>query len=69
MVLLRHARETYERSTMYGATAHVNTHGVGSISIETDQANIDIELKDGALNSLQDAENSSKIEVPENKDR
>ncbi|NWK73965.1 AI-2E family transporter [Acinetobacter cumulans] len=70
VVLLRHARETYERSTIYvGANAHVNTHGAGSISIETEQANIDIELKDSALNTLQDAENSSKIEKPENKDR
>jgi hypothetical protein len=70
VVLLRHARETYERSTIYvGTNAHVNTHGAGSISIETEQANIDIELKDSALNTLQDAENSSKIEKPENKDR
>lgn len=69
VVLLRHARESYEKSAIYGATTNMTVNTGGSISIETEQASIDIELKDSTLNTLQDAENSSKIEKPDNKDR
>lgn len=69
VVLLRHARECYEKSAIYTDTPAVHLAGAGSINIETEQANIDIELKEDTPKALQETENSSKIESPEHKDR
>ena len=69
VVLLRHAREWYEKSQLYDSnvvlTQHVNT---GSISIETDQINVDIDLKEPTVKPLQYLEKSSKIDTSNNKD-
>ncbi|CAM2841499.1 chloramphenicol efflux transporter CxpE [Acinetobacter celticus] len=69
VVLLRHAREWYEKSQLYDSnvvlTQHANT---GSISIETDQMNVDIDLKEPTVKPLQDLEKSSKIDTSNNKD-
>ena len=69
VVLLRHAREWYEKSQLYDSnvvlTQHVNT---GSISIETDQMNVDIDLKEPTVKPLQYLEKSSKIDTSNNKD-
>ena len=69
VVLLRHAREWYEKSQLYDSnvvlTQHVNT---GSISIETDQMNVDIDLKEPTVKPLQNLEKSSKIDTSNNKD-
>ena len=69
VVLLRHAREWYEKSQLYDSnvvlTQHVNT---GSISIETDQINVDIDLKEPTVKPLQNLEKSSKIDTSNNKD-
>lgn len=69
VVLLRHVREYYERSQLYGSDAVVaHAPNAGSILIETEQANVDIELKETAAKTLQDPEKSSKIDISENKD-
>ena len=69
VVLLRHAREWYEKSQLYDSnvvlTQHANT---GSISIETDQMNVDIDLKEPTVKPLQNLEKSSKIDTSNNKD-
>lgn len=68
VVLLRHAREYYEHSQLYGSNVAVSAANAGSISIETEQADIDIEFKESPVKNLQDPEKSSKIEIHENKD-
>ncbi|TCH62824.1 chloramphenicol efflux transporter CxpE [Acinetobacter sp. ANC 4862] len=69
VVLLRHARDCYEKSRIYGhSSVIIQDTGAGSISIETDQLDVDIELKNQESKGLQDAEKSSKIEVIDNKE-
>ncbi|NNH00855.1 chloramphenicol efflux transporter CxpE [Acinetobacter sp. ANC 5414] len=68
VVLLRHARDCYEKSRIYGhSSVIIQDTGAGSISIETDQLDVDIELKNQESKCLQDAEKSSKIELIDNK--
>lgn len=68
VVLLRHARDCYEKSRIYGhSSVIIQDTGAGSISIETDQVDVDIELKNQESKGLQDAEKSSKIELIDNK--
>ena len=69
VVLLRHAREFYENSPMYGAPALISQDSTtGSISIETDQVEVDIELKNQAVKAQQASENSSKIDQIDHKE-
>ena len=69
VVLLRHARDCYEKSRIYGhSSVIIQDTGAGSISIETDQVDVDIELKNQESKCLQDAEKSSKIELIDNKE-
>ena len=69
VVLLRHARDCYEKSRIYGQSPVViQEAGAGSISFKADQVDIDIELKNQESKSLQDAEKSSKIELIDNKE-
>ncbi|NNH36366.1 AI-2E family transporter [Acinetobacter terrestris] len=69
VVLLRHARDCYEKSRIYGQSPVViQEAGAGSISFKADQVNDDIELKNQESKSLQDAEKSSKIELIDNKE-
>jgi predicted PurR-regulated permease PerM len=69
VVLLRHARDCYEKSHIYGQSGVIiQETGAGSISIETDQVDVDIELKNQESKCLQDAEKSSKIELIDNKE-
>ncbi|NNG82158.1 chloramphenicol efflux transporter CxpE [Acinetobacter sp. ANC 5378] len=69
VVLLRHARDCYEKSRIYGhSSVIIQDAGAGSISIETDQLDVDIELKNQESKCLQDAEKSSKIELIDNKE-
>ena len=69
VVLLRHARDCYEKSRIYGQSPVVIQEAVaGSISFKADQVDIDIELKNQESKSLQDAEKSSKIELIDNKE-
>ena len=69
VVLLRHARDCYEKSRIYGQSGVIiQETGAGSISIETDQLDVDIELKNQESKGLQDAEKSSKIELIDNKE-
>jgi predicted PurR-regulated permease PerM len=69
VVLLRHARDCYEKSRIYGQSGVIiQETGAGSISIETDQVDVDIELKNQESKCLQDAEKSSKIELIDNKE-
>jgi predicted PurR-regulated permease PerM len=69
VVLLRHLREFYEQSQMYQhsplVTQDANT---GSISIQTDDVEVDIELKQQQSKPLQEIEKSGKIETLDNKD-
>ena len=69
VVLLRHARECYEKSRIYGQPQVVIQNAdIGSVSIESEQVNVDVELKDQPVKNLQDAEKSSKIELIDNKE-
>ena len=68
VVLLRHAREWYEKSQLYDSNVVLTQHNTGSISIETDQMNVDIDLKEPTVKPLQDLEKSSKIDTSNNKD-
>lgn len=69
VVLLRHARDCYEKSRIYGQSGVIiQETGAGSISIETDQVDVDIELKNQESKCLQDTEKSSKIELIDNKE-
>ncbi|CAB1215182.1 chloramphenicol efflux transporter CxpE [Acinetobacter bouvetii] len=69
VVLLRHARECYEKSHMYGQSpVVVQNAGLGLVSIESDEVDVDIEIKNRTAKNLQDAEKSSKIEIIDNKE-
>jgi predicted PurR-regulated permease PerM len=69
VVLLRHARDCYEKSRIYGhSSVIIQDAGTGSISIESDQVDVDIELRNPESKNLQDAEKSSKIDLIHNKE-
>lgn len=69
VVLLRHLRDLYEKSQMYGSsTVVVQNSSIGSINIETDQVDVSIELHDQEVNSQHKAEKSGKIIESDNKD-
>ncbi|TCB51118.1 AI-2E family transporter [Acinetobacter sp. ANC 4779] len=69
VVLLRHARDCYEKSRIYKHSAIViQETGSGSISIESDQVDVDIELRNTESKNLQDTEKSSKIDLIQNKE-
>src|SRR5699024_2181468 len=60
VVLLRHARDCYEKSRIYRhSSVIIQEPGAGSISIESDQVDVDIELRNTESKILQDAEKSS----------
>ena len=62
VVLLRHLRDYYEKSNLYGQPVVVSEDAMsGDISIDTAQVHIDIELDPQSANSLQQTEKSSKI--------
>lgn len=62
VVLLRHLRDYYEKSNLYGQPVVVSEDAMsGDISIDTAQVHIDIELDSPSANSQQQTENSSKI--------
>ncbi|NHC04254.1 AI-2E family transporter [Acinetobacter sp. 187] len=62
VVLLRHVREWYEQSQIYGnPVAVVEAGQQGTVNIQTDQMNVEVEIKQSNANNLQDTENSSKI--------
>jgi len=63
VVLLKHAREWYEKSQLYGTrTIFTSNAEADSISIETSQLEVDIEIKDQIAKDQQVAEKSSNIE-------
>lgn len=69
VVLLRHAREFYENSPMYSTSTYVvQDSSAGSITIETDQVDVDIELKNQTVKAQQASENSSKINQIDHKE-
>ena len=69
VVLLRHAREFYENSPMYSTSTYVvQDSSAGSITIETDQVDVDIELKNQMVKAQQASENSSKIDQIDHKE-
>ena len=69
VVLLRHAREFYENSPMYStSTFVVQDSSASSITIETDQVDVDIELKNQTVKAQQASENSSKIDQIDHKE-
>ncbi|MCD0187518.1 chloramphenicol efflux transporter CxpE [Acinetobacter sp. PW68] len=62
VVLLRHLRDYYEKSYLYGQPVVVSEDAMsGDISIDTAQVHLDIELDPHSANSLQHTEKSSKI--------
>ena len=69
VVLLRHAREYYEKSRVYGhPQVVIENTDIGSVSIESEQIDIDIEVKNHPAKNLQETEKSSKIESIDNKE-
>lgn len=64
VVLLKHLRDSYEKSQFY-AVPNVVIEQVGSseISIQSDQFDIDVEIKDSSINNQQASEKSSKINL------
>ena len=69
VVLLRHARDCYEKSQLYGSPALIlQDISAGTISIHTEQADVEVELKERAAKPLQEPEKSGKIEGSDNKD-
>lgn len=69
VVLLRHAREFYENSPMYSTSTYVvQDSSAGSITIETDEVDVDIELKNQTVKAQQASENSSKIDQIDHKE-
>ena len=69
VVLLRHAREFYENSPMYSTSTYVvQDSSAGSITIETDQVDVDIEPKNQVVKAQQASENSSKIDQIDHKE-
>lgn len=69
VVLLRHARECYEKSRLYDLSAVViQGSSSGAMSLQTGQIEVDVEIQSEALKSQQGAEKSSKIEPLNNKE-
>lgn len=69
VVLLRHARESYEKSRLYDLSAVViQGSSSGTSSLQTEQIEVDVEIQSEALKSQQGAEKSSKIEPLDNKE-
>ena len=69
VVLLRHAREFYEKSALYdNRTLIIQKASTGSINIETSNVDVDIDLKSPHEKALQADEKSSKIEQTQLKD-
>ena len=69
VVLLRHARECYEKSRLYDLSAVViQGSSSGAMSLQTGQIEVDVEIQSEALESQQGAEKSSKIEPLNNKE-
>lgn len=64
VVLLRHARESYESSPFYGPhTVTVSHSQTGEISIQTEQVDIELDLKDQSINNQQNTEKSTVIDL------
>ena len=69
VVLLRHARECYEKSRLYDLSAVViQSSSSGAMSLQTGRIEVDVEIQSEALESQQGAEKSSKIEPLNNKE-
>ena len=69
VVLLRHARECYEKSRLYDLSAVViQGSSSGAMSLQTGRIEVDVEIQSEALESQQGAEKSSKIEPLDNKE-
>ena len=69
VVLLRHARECYEKSRLYDLSAVViQSSSSGAMSLQTGRIEVDVEIQSEALESQQGAEKSSKIEPLDNKE-
>lgn len=70
VVLLRHLRDFYEQTRMYGAGSAivVQDSSTGSLNIATDKVDVSIELHDQEVNSDQTVEKSGKMTEPNNKD-
>ena len=69
VVLLRHARECYEKSRLYDLSAVViQGSSSGAMSLQTGRIEVDVEIQSEALESQQGAEKSSKIEPLNNKE-
>ena len=69
VVLLRHARDSYEKSQLYGSrSVEIQTDPSGSVSIRTQDVGIDVEIKDPVVNNQQVTENSSNMDLPDRKE-
>ena len=68
VVLLRHARDYYERSRLYDPSmVIIQGTSSGRVSVESEQVDVDVKIKTDPLKNLQDTEKNSKIEIIENK--
>ena len=68
VVLLKHVRDYYEKSNLYAdRTVAIATDGDGTISIQSDQVAVEVEIKEPVVNNQQVAENSSNMDLPDRK--
>lgn len=69
VVLLKHLRDFYEHSQMYQPLVAVGKEeNTGSLSIETADVDVTIELKNQTVKAQQETEKSGKIDHSDNKD-
>ncbi len=69
VVLLRHVRENYEKSDLYRKEVLIMSDAAtGTVTVETDDVAVDVELKNHSGNGLQDPEISSNIGQSDKKD-
>lgn len=69
VVLLRHVKECYEKSRLYAPqVVTVEQAGAGAVSIQTNELDIDVEIKERPINNQQATEKSSKIDFEDNQE-
>lgn len=68
VVLLKHLRDSYEKSKLYALpTISIQQTSANEINIQSEQFDIDVELKDPPINIQQASEKSSKIDLEDKK--
>ena len=67
VVLLRHVREYYEQSALYQPGLVIHEHVTSNISIENEQMEVNVEIKQSEIKHQQAIEKSSNIDMKDDK--